>query len=185
MNGRASAAFVAAVLAGAATTPIAAPSDRSPAEVRIQVLARGIIEQDRVEFRDDPSSSIGAKRGVAARMRVIQETSRIPLVPGTVYGIAFRVTQAPTEMISLKAVIETSAPCRLKSTGMVVHGNDLEIVVRVGDVRHIAARIPANDSENPCEGAPLPGNDLLSLFYNHRLVARERFTVANQASNRR
>ena len=172
------AALAAAIQAVVAIPAFAAPRDRVPVEFKIEVLASGIIEEDRVEFRDDPSSSIGAKRGSAFGMRVVNATSRIPLVPGTVYGIAFRVLQAPAGIVPLKALVESSAPCRLKSTGVVVHRNNLEMTVRVGDVRHVAARIPANDEENPCEGAPRPGMDTLSIFYDGRLVARERFTVA-------
>ena len=144
----------------------------------MEVLARGIIEQESVEFRDDPKSSIAARLGAAIGMRVVNATSVIPLVPGTSYGIAFRVTRAPAPTIPLKVVIETSAPCRLKSSGVVVDRNESEIMVRVGEVRHIAARIPANDDENPCQGAPLPGIDTLSIFHDGRLVARERFMVA-------
>ena len=179
------AALFVAIQVAVAIPVFAAPRDRAPMEFKLEVLASGIIEEDRVEFREDPSSSIGAKRGSASGMRVVNATSRIPLVPGTVYGIAFRVTQAPVAVIPLKAVIETSAPCRLKSTGVVVHRNNLEIRVRVGEIRHVAARIPASDAENPCEGAPLPGMDTLSIFYDGRLVARQRFTVAAPASERR
>ena len=177
-------ALVISILIAAAAPPIAASNNRVDPVIRIELLARGIIENDRVEFRDDPTSRIGAKRGAAIGMRVVNATSQIPLAPGTAYGIAFRVTQAPAATIQLKVVIESSAPCRLKSTGVLVHRHDAEIRVRVGDVRHIAARIPANDDENPCQGAPQPGMDTLSIFYEGRLLASERFMVVLPAGKK-
>ena len=157
-------------LAGCTSTPDSA--------VRIEVLGRGIIEKEIVAWRGDPSSSIGAKRADARSMRLVRQTELIPLQPGLTYGIAFRVTHAPQEVVQLRAELKTSAPCRLKSTGAVVYHNDSTLTVRVGEVRHLAATIPASPAENPCEGEPLPGMDTFTLSYGDSKLAEARFQVS-------
>lgn len=146
-------------------------------EVEIEILDAGIIESDRPVVRQDESSSVGAKRADARSLRVIQSTALVPLQPGISYGIAFRVTRAKDAVVELRAVLHTSAPCKLKTTGEVVHHNDSTLSVRVGDVRHLAARIPASTDENHCEGEPQPGMDTISLHHGDRKLAQARFQV--------
>ena len=157
-------------LAGCTSTP-------APA-VKVEVLGRGIIQTENVSWRDDPSSSIGAKRADSRSMRIARQTELIPLQPGLTYGIAFRVTHAPQQVVQLRAELRTSAPCRLKATGEVVYHNDSTLTVRVGEVRHLAATIPASPAENPCEGEPRPGMDTFTLSYNGYKVAEGRFQVS-------
>ncbi len=147
--------------------------------VKVEVLGRGIIQTEIVSWRDDPSSSIGAKRADSRTMRIVRQTELIPLQPGLTYGIAFRVTQAPEHVVQLRAELRTSAPCRLKTTGEVVYHNDSILTVRVGEVRHLAATIPASPAENPCDGKPLPGMDTFTLSYRGNKLAEARFQVAN------
>lgn len=146
-------------------------------EVDLEVLAAGIIESDGGVMRRDESSSVGAQRTNARSMRVVERTALVPLRPGISYGIAFRVTRAKEATVKLRAVIQTSAPCRLKSTGEVVFHNDSILTVRVGELRHLAARIPASASENHCEGDPQPGMETLSLHDGPRKLAEVRFQV--------
>lgn len=154
--------------------------------MELELLAAGIIESERTVMRPDGTSSVGAKRADAASMRVVQSTALVPLRPGVSYGIAFRVTRARDAVVKLRAVLHTSAPCKLKSTGEVVHHNDSELTVRVGEVRHLAARIPASPEENHCEGEPQPGFDTFSLYHGDRRLAQARFQVhrADSAASR-
>ena len=157
-------------LAGCTSTPDSA--------VKIEVLGRGIMEKEIVAWRDDPSSSIAAKRADSRAMRIVRQTELIPLQPGLTYGIAFRVTHAPQQVVQLRAELLTSAPCRLKTTGEAVYHNDSTLTVRVGELRHLAATIPASPAENPCEGEPLPGMDTFTLSYNGNKLAEARFQVS-------
>ena len=149
--------------------------------VEVEVLGRGVIQTEIVAWRDDPSSSIGAKRADARSMRIVRQTELIPLEPGLTYGIAFRVTHAPQQVVQLRAELRTSAPCRLKATGEVVYHNDSTLAVRVGEVRHLAATIPTSPTENPCEGEPLPGMDTFTLSYGESKLAQARFQVSRGA----
>lgn len=162
--------FLVSGLAGCSST--AAP------EVKIEVLGRGIMQTEIVTWRDDPSSSIGAKRADSRSMRIVRQTELIPLEPGLTYGIAFRVTHAPQDVVQLRAELLTSAACRLKTTGEVVYHNDSILTVRVGELRHLAATIPASAAENPCDGEPLPGIDTFTLSYNGYKLAEARFQVS-------
>lgn len=152
-------------------------SPRDPV-VKIEVLGRGIIQTEVVSWRDDPSSSIGAKRADTRSMRIVRQTELVPLQPGVTYGMAFRVTHAPQQVVQLRAELRTSAPCRLKATGEVVYHNDSTLAVRVGEIRHLAATVPASPDENPCEGEPLPGMDTFTLSYNGSKLAEARFQVS-------
>lgn len=161
--------LVGLLLCGCTSTP--------QPEIEVEILAAGIIESDRATMRQDDTSSVGAKRTDARELRVVQSTALVPLQPGLSYGIAFRVTRASDAVVKLRAVLHTSAPCKLKATGEVVHHNDSTLSVRVGDVRHLAARIPASPNENHCEGEPQPGMDTFSLYHNDRKLAEARFQV--------
>ena len=155
--------FLCVALAGCTQTP--------DLRVKLEVLGGGIIEREGVAWREDPSSSVGAKGADARALRVVRQTELVPLEPGISYGIAFRVTEAPQESVQLRAVLKTSAPCKLKATGEVVHHNDSVLLVRVGDVRHLAATIPATPEQNHCEGEPLPGIDI-GFFSLHERKSR-------------
>jgi hypothetical protein len=162
--------LLASGLAACTSTP-------APA-VKVEVLGRGIIQTETVSWRDDPTSSIGAKRAGSRSMRIVRQTELIPLQPGLTYGIAFRVVHAPQQVVQLRAELRTSAPCRLKTTGEVVYHNNSTLTVRVGEVRHLAATIPASATENPCEGDPLPGMDTFTLSYNGYKLSEARFQVS-------
>ena len=146
-------------------------------EVVLEVVGYGIIENEGVTVRADETSSIGAKRVDGRAMRIAAMTDRVPLRPGLSYGIAFRVSRAPRPEVPIKAVLRTSASCVLKTSGEVVHHNDTLLIVKVGQLRHIGARIPASESENPCVGDPGPGTDTLELYFEERKLAERRFEV--------
>jgi hypothetical protein len=146
-------------------------------DVELEILAAGIIESEGEVMRADPSSSVGAQRTGARSMRVVESTALVPLRPGISYGIAFRVTRAPEESVQLRAVLKTSAPCKLKTTGEVVYHNDSVLSVRVGAVRHLAATIPATTEQNHCEGDPLPGIDTFTLLHDDKKLAEARFQI--------
>lgn len=145
--------------------------------VLLRLTAYGIIESERVVMRADETSSVGAKRADATAMRISTSTDRIPLRPGISYGVAFRVIEAPSPEVRLNAVVRTSSPCVLKSTGEVVHHNDSVLTVRVGQLRHLGARIPASGSENHCRGDPRPGTDTFELWFEGRKLAEKTFEV--------
>jgi hypothetical protein len=146
-------------------------------EVVVEVLGRGIIASAGTTMRPDPSSSVGAQRFDSRGLHVVEVTERIPLRPGLSYGIAFRVVKAPVQEVSLRAVLVTSAACRLKTTGEIVYHNDSTLKVRLGELRHLAARIPASTRENHCVGDPEPGIDTFRLFYGEEKLVEARFQV--------
>ena len=163
--------FLAIASAAAACTATPEPA------VRLELLGAGIIEKTATTWREDPSSTVGAKRADARALRIVEQTQVIPLQPGLSYGIAFRITKAPQQVVRLRAVLQTSAPCKLKSTGEVVHHNDSMLTVRVGDVRHLAATIPATPDENHCEGEPQPGIDTFAIYAEGEKLVETRFQV--------
>lgn len=146
-------------------------------EVKLEVLGAGIIERQGIAWKDDADSSVGAKRADARVLRIVKETRLVPLQPGISYGISFRVTQAPQDSVQLRAVLKTSAACKLKSSGEVVYHNNSVLSVRVGDVRHLAATIPATAEQNHCEGDPLPGMDTFTLLHGERKLAEASFQI--------
>lgn len=145
--------------------------------VLLEVVDYGIIESDRVTMRPDETSSVGAKRANSLSMRIAATTTRVPLRAGLSYGLAFMVTEAPSQEVSIKAVLRTSAPCVLKASGNVVYHNDTVLKVRVGEVRHLGARIPASDRENHCRGDPKPGIDTFQLYFGDRKLVERTFEV--------
>lgn len=149
----------------------------SEAPVKLEVVGYGIFESERVTMREDETSSVGAKRADAQSMRIAATTDRVPLRPGLGYGVAFRVTEAPSPEVRIKAVLRTTAACVLKTSGEVVHHNDTILTVKVGQLRHLGARIPASESENHCVGAPQPGTDTFELYFGDRKLAEKRIEV--------
>lgn len=147
------------------------------APVTVEMTGYGIIQSQRVVMRHDDTSSVGAQRADARSMHVALKTERIPLRPGLSYGIAFRVVRAPGEEVKLKAILRTSAPCVLKDSGRVVYHNDSMLTVRVGQLRHLAARIPASESENHCAGEPQPGTDTFEIWFEDRKLVEKTFHV--------
>ena len=162
-------------LVGCFSLAICAIVDEDP--VVLEVVGYGIIESEGVTLRPDETSSIGAKRIDGRAMRIVATTDRIPLRSGLSYGIAFRVSRAPWPEVPIKAVLRTSASCVLKKSGEVVHHNDSLLTVKVGQLRHIGARIPASESENPCVADPEPGTDTLELYLGERKLAEKRFEI--------
>ena len=149
----------------------------SDAPVTLQIAGYGIIESDRVVMRIDKTSTVGAKRADARSMQVAVTTERIPLRKGLSYGIAFRVMRAPTQEVQLKGVLRTSSPCLLKDSGKVVYHNDSVLTVRIGQLRHFGARIPASESENHCIGEPQPGTDTFELWFEDQKLVERTFHV--------
>ena len=145
--------------------------------VELQVIDYGVIESERVTMRPDETSSVGAMRGASSSMRISARTSRVPLRAGLSYGLAFMVTKAPSEEVSIKGILRTSAPCVLKATGNVVYHNDTVLQVKVGELRHLGARIPASGSENHCRGEPQPGTDTFQLYFGDQKLAERTFEV--------
>lgn len=159
-----------AILLGACA-PIAQPP------MMLEVTGYGVIESERVAMRADETSSVGAKRADAGAMRIAASTTRIPLRPGLSYGIAFRVIRAPVQEVRLKAILRTSSPCVLKSSGETVYHNDTVLTVQVGQLRHLGARIPASANENHCAGEPRPGIDTFELWFEGWKLAERTFEV--------
>lgn len=149
----------------------------SDAPVALQIAGYGIIDSERVVLRIDETSTVGARRADARSMQVAVTTERIPLRKGLSYGIAFRVMRAPTQEVQLKGVLRTSSPCVLKHSGKVVYHNDSILTVRIGQLRHLGARIPASESENHCIGEPQPGTDTFELWFEGRKLVEKTFHV--------
>lgn len=164
-------ALVGLLLLGACQTV----PDEPP--VVLEIVGYGIIQSERVVMRKDETSSVGAELAAAQRMRVVTQTTRVPLRRGLSYGIAFRVIEAPSQEVAIRVVLRTTATCVLKESGRVVHHNDSLLTVRVGELRHVAARIPASDSENHCAGEPQPGSDTFELYFDQQKLASKSFDV--------
>lgn len=147
----------------------------------IRIVAYGIFEHDRVAMRVDETSSVGAKRGHAQGLRVAVQTDRIPLRPGLSYGIAFRVTGVPAHEVRIRAVLRSSNACVLKSSGDVVYHNDSVLTVKVGELRHIGARIPASEDEDHCVGASQPGTDTFELYLGYQKLAEKTFRIYRES----
>ena len=146
-------------------------------DVQVQIVGFGTIETVGLVMRADETSSVGAKLGGAKAMRVVAETQRIPLRPGVSYGIAFKVIKAPSEEVALKAVLRSSSPCTLKSSGQTVYHNDSVLRVKVGQLRHLAARIPASERESHCVGDSQAGTDTFQLWFDGKKVAEKTFEI--------
>ena len=146
-------------------------------QVELEVIDYGVLEGGQVTMRPDETSSVGAMRANSMSMRISARTARVPLRAGLSYGLAFRVTKAPSEEVSIKGILRTSAPCVLKATGNVVYHNDTVLKVKVGEVRHLGARIPASDTENHCRGEPKPGTDTFQLYFGDQKLAEKTFEV--------
>ena len=166
-----SVSMIAAIVALAGCMPI------PERPVELEVIDYGVIESAQVSMRPDETSSVGAMRVTSSSMRISSRTARVPLRAGLSYGLAFRVTKAPSEEVSIKGILRTSAPCVLKATGNVVYHNDTVLKVKVGELRHLGARIPASGSENHCRGEPQPGIDTFQLYFGDQKLAEKIFEV--------
>ena len=149
--------------------------DEPPGAQSIEIAGYGILEHERVAMRTDESSSVGAKRAGAPGLRLAVQTDRIPLRPGLSYGLAFRLTGAPTEEGRIRVVLRTSNPCVLKKSGETVYHNDTILIVKPGELRHIGGYIPASEEENHCVGDPQPGTSTFELYLGERKLADKAF----------
>lgn len=152
-------------------------SENVVSTANVEVLAYGIFEHERVVVLADSTSSVGAKRAEAHGLRIATATDRIPLRPGTDYGVAFRVTGLPSEEVQVRVVLRTSSPCVLKDSGKTVYHNDSVMAVKVGQPRHVGARIPASEAENHCVGAPQPGTDTFEFYIGYAKLAEKTFHI--------
>ena len=91
------------------------PTGEKP--ILLEVVDYGIIESDRVTMRPDETSSVGAKRANSLSMRIAVTTTRIPLRPGLSYGLAFRVTEAPSQESEHKSCPANIRPVRIEGHG--------------------------------------------------------------------
>lgn len=139
----------------------------------VEILAFGILAYDEVAMRQDESSSVGAKRGGAKGLRVLRQTDRIPLRPGVSYGVAFVLKNVPAEQAQVRVVLRSSNPCVLKASGETVYHNDTTLTVKVGQPRHIGARIPASADENHCAGDAQPGTNTFELYLGYQKLAEK------------
>ena len=141
----------------------------------IDILAFGILEFDRTTASKDPTSSVGARLVRGQKLRISQQTDRIPLRQGLSYGVAFIVNGIPSGAIAeVKVILRSSSPCVLKETGQVVHHNDSVLQVRIGELRHIGGMIASGD-DNHCVDTPGPGTETFELHYGGRKLAEKSF----------
>ena len=143
----------------------------------VDIIGYGILEPDSVAMRADESSTVGAKRGSAQELRVAVQTDRIPLRPGLIYGMAFVLRDVPMQEAQVRVVLRSSNPCVLKASGETVYHNDTTLTVKVGEVRHIGARIPASAEENHCVGESAPDRSTFELYLGYRKLAEKTFEV--------
>lgn len=167
----------ARVLIAAVALAAAGCAREEPVKPAIEILEYGILEHGRMVLRPDDSSSVGAKGGRASVIRVAAQTDRVPLRPGIGYGVAFRLTGLQTEDARIRVVLRSSVACVLKSSGQIVYQNDSVINVKVGELRHIGARIPTSEAENHCTGAPQPGTYTFELHLGDRKLAEQGFHI--------
>ena len=141
----------------------------------IDILAFGILEFDRTTASKDPTSSVGAHLVRGQKLRISQQTDRIPLRQGLSYGVAFVVKGTPSGAIAeVKVILRSSSPCLLKETREVVYHNDSVLQVRIGELRHIGGIIASGD-DNHCVDTPGPGTETFELHYGGRKLAEKSF----------
>lgn len=168
---------LAACLGVAACSP-----DRDVTVESIDIVDYGVLEFDRAAISNDPTSSVGAQLSHATRVRVVQQTDRIPLREGLSYGVAFRVQGRPAgAVVPIKVILRGSSPCLLKQTGEVVYHNDTVLDVKLGDVRHIGGRITSGE-DNHCVETPGSGNETFELYFEDRKLAEKRFHLVREGS---
>ena len=149
----------------------------------IEVVRFGLLEIVDSANTLDATSSIGAEIAHAREMRVSHQTDRIPLRPGISYGIAFVVHgTAPDGIVEIQVVLRSSSPCVLKQTGQPVYQNDTTLRVKLGEVRHVGARIAAPE-ESHCKNIPGPGFETFELRYRNRKLAEKTFEVIPEGAN--
>ena len=173
---------IAALSLGMCMGLAACSPDRDAAVASIDIVAYGLLEFDRAGISKDPTSSVGAQLSHATRVRVVQQTDRIPLREGLSYGIAFRVRGRPAgAVVPVKVVLRGSSPCVLKRTREVVYHNDTVLDVKLGDLRHIGGRITGGE-ENHCAEVPGPGTETFEFYFEGRKLAEKSFHLVLEDS---
>lgn len=148
--------------------------EHEPVSASITILDYGILEYDEIKMKPDETSSLGARRGDARGLHIVTHTDQIPIEPGLTYGIRF-VVHARMDEIVLRAVQRSANPCIMKGSGKKVYYNDSILKVRIGDIRHIAARFPVSESESICEGREQPGIYIFELYFGGSKLAQKVF----------
>ena len=167
----------AIVRVSAALALAACSSDDGVRVDSIEIVAYGVLEFETAVSGKDPTSSVGAPLSHAARIHVVRQTDRIPLREGLLYGVAFVLRGRPAGAgVPVKVVMRSSRPCVLKQTRQVVYHNDTTLDVRIGDLRHIGAKITSGD-DNLCVDPVGPGIETFEFFYQDRKVAEQKFDV--------
>jgi len=146
----------------------------------IDIVEFGILEFDQASSATDPTSSVGASMARAQGIRVSQHIDRIPLRTGLAYGVAFVVRGTePGAVVDVKVVLKSTSPCKLKTTGDVVFHNDSILQVRLGEIRHVGARITAGD-DNHCVDTPGPGTTTFEIYHSGRKLAEKSFQLYSE-----
>lgn len=165
-------AFTTAVLALAACGSPAPPTVSA-----VEIIQYGIFEYEKTASKVDPTSPIGAQIARAKALRVSVQTDRIPNRVGVWYGIAFVVRGEPLGApVDIRVVLRSSGGCVLKATGAVVHENASTLQVRLGQLRHIGARIVPL-KEDHCTTRPAGDTETFEIYYQDAKLAEKRFQI--------
>ena len=166
-----------ALLAASCLATAGCTSERGVEVSSIDIEAFGILEVAQATASRDTTSSVGAQLSHAQTVRVVRQTDRIPLKQGLSYGVAFVVNGTPPSAIAeIKAVLRSTSPCVLKETREVVYHNDSVLHVKLGEVRHLGARITGGE-DNHCVDMPGPGIETFELYHAGRKLAEKSFRL--------
>ena len=152
-------------------------SPPSPKVSSIDIIEYGIFEYGQAVRETDTTSPIGAEIARASVIRVSAQTDRIPNQTGISYGIAFVVRgEPPGAPVDIRVIVRSSAGCVLKTTGALIHENASTLQVRLGEGRHIGARIVPPQQDH-CTGRPRTNAETFELYYRGEKLAEKRFEL--------
>ena len=154
-------------------------SQPSPKVSSIDIIEYGTFEYGQAVRETDATSPIGAEIARAPAIRVSVQTDRIPNRTGISYGIAFVVRgEPPGAPVDIRVILRSAAGCVLKTTGALIHENASTLQVRLGEVRHIGARI-VPPQEDHCTGRRRTNAETFELYYHGDKLAQKRFEIVD------
>lgn len=156
-------------------------SPTSPRVSSIDIIEYGIFEYGQAVRETDATSPIGAEIARAPAIRVSVQTDRIPNRAGISYGIGFVVRgEPPDALVDIRVILRSSAGCVLKTTGALIHENASTLQVRLGEVRHIGARI-APPQEDHCTARSRANGETFELYYHGDKLTEKRFEILDDS----